>query len=159
MQTSTDRGARTLFPGRREVAERAFLLVNRGERNLSASLVFSLRLCGERLLYKVEEKAIYSKPTPFTMRVLLHNSLRDFPMALLPRKTRRRLDKYCSICLDWESQSVKNDLKSMVAGLLRVQTSANRVNARKIYRFIGIAINSLPVDSRSVKSTGCRFWV
>ena len=59
MQTSTDRDARTLFPGRGEVAERAFLLVNRGERYLSASLVFSLKLRGERLLYSVEEKAIY----------------------------------------------------------------------------------------------------
>ena len=91
------------------------------------------------------------------MRVLLHNSLRVFPMALLLRKTRRRLDKYCSICLDRESQSVKNDLKSMVAGLLRVQTSTNRVNARKIYRFIGIAINTLLLIPEALSQQGVGF--
>jgi transposase len=52
------------------------------------------------IFVKGRKRHTFSKLTPFTMRVLLHNSLRDFPMALLPRKTRRRLDKYCSICLD-----------------------------------------------------------
>ena len=45
----------------------------------------------------------------------------------------------------------------MVAGLLRVQTSANRVNARKIYRFIGIAINSLLLILEALSQQGVGF--